>query len=231
MEKIELTPRLETISRLVSPGARLVDVGCDHAKLTIHLLTQGVIASAVASDLREGPLSHAKRNAEAHGVASRMTFRLAAGLHGVSPEACDTIVIAGMGGETIAEILQEASWTRLGMHSLLLQPMTMIPNLRQFLWAMGYVIFAEHICKEDKRFYVVLEVRGGGAVQHKERAECMLSGALLQDAHAGDYFRFLLQTERKALCGMLQSKLPNEAEIQEKQQAIALIEEALEGLA
>lgn len=230
MEKIDLTPRLETVAHLVPRGAKLADIGCDHGKLTIHLLSEGVIASAIAADIREGPLSHARKNAAEHGVAEFISFRLTAGLMGISPDTCDTIAIAGMGGETIADIMREAEWTKRGAHSLLLQPMTMLPSLRQFLWANGYVIESEHICREDKRFYVVMQVRGGGTAQRKTRTECIISKALLRDACAVEYLRFLLHTEEKALCGLKKANSPLEVEIQEKQQGINIIREALEVL-
>ena len=101
-----LTPRLACIAALVPQGAQLADVGTDHGKLPITLLIEGHIAHAIGSDLREGPLDHAARNAEEHGVI--LPLRLAAGLDGISPEECDTVTIAGMGGQTIAEILQNA---------------------------------------------------------------------------------------------------------------------------
>lgn len=230
MEKIDLTPRLKTVAHLVPYGARLADIGCDHGKLTIHLLSKGVIKSAIAADIREGPLTHARKNAAEHGFAEFISFKLTAGLQGISPDACDTIAIAGMGGETIASILREAKWTKHGAHALLLQPMTMLPSLRQFLWENGYEIESEHICREDQRFYIVMQVRGGGAVQHKTRAECIISKALLRDACAAEYLRFLLHTEEKALCGLQKANLPCMAEIQEKQQGIKIIREALEVL-
>ena len=136
-----LTPRLACIAALVPQGAQLADVGTDHGKLPITLLIEGRIAHAIGSDLREGPLDHAARNAEEHGVI--LPLRLAAGLDGISPEECDTVTIAGMGGQTIAEILQNAPWTADGDHLLLLQPMTMIYELRQWLWAHGYAIERE----------------------------------------------------------------------------------------
>ena len=159
MESMILTPRLACIAALVPQGAQLADVGTDHGKLPITLLIEGRIAHAIGSDLREGPLDHAARNAEEHGVI--LPLRLAAGLDGISPEECDTVTIAGMGGQTIAEILQNAPWTADGDHLLLLQPMTMIYELRQWLWAHGYAIERETLCREDRRHYVILSVRGG----------------------------------------------------------------------
>lgn len=76
-----LTPRLACIASLVPQGARLADIGTDHGKLPLSLLLAGKISSAIGSDIGEGPLAHAARNAQEHGVS--LSLRLAAGLDAV----------------------------------------------------------------------------------------------------------------------------------------------------
>ena len=120
-ENLTLTPRLQAIADRVPQGARLADIGTDHGHLPLRLLTQNRLTCAIASDLREGPLDHARDNARFHGLTDRVSFRLASGLEGIAPDECDTISIAGMGGETIAAILEAAPWTADGKHTLLLQ--------------------------------------------------------------------------------------------------------------
>ena len=105
---LELTPRLRQIAAWVRQGAHLADVGTDHAYLPVWLTLQGRVASAIASDLRRGPLDRAQETGRRYGVGDRITFRLGNGLAAVAPEECDTIVIAGMGGENIAQILAGA---------------------------------------------------------------------------------------------------------------------------
>ena len=95
-------------------------------------------------------------------------------------EECDTVTIAGMGGQTIAEILTAAPWTAQGDHLLLLQPMTMIAELRRWLYAHGYAIERETLCREDRRRYVVLSVRGGAPKREIPLSECAVSPALLR---------------------------------------------------
>ena len=110
--RIELSPRLRLAADLVPEGARLADVGTDHAYLPACLLMEGKIPSAIAADLREGPLSRARETAAEYGCGDRMAFRLCDGLSGIRPEKTDAVVIAGMGGETIAQILEAAPWVR-----------------------------------------------------------------------------------------------------------------------
>ena len=125
MGKIHLTPRLRALAALVPDGAVLADIGTDHAILPVSLLMAGRIPRAIASDIRSGPLDSARRTAERFAMQNRVSLRLGAGLETVAPFEADTVAIAGMGGETIAEILQAAPWTRQGDTLLLLQPMTM----------------------------------------------------------------------------------------------------------
>ena len=192
MESMILTPRLACMAALVPPNARLADIGTDHGKLPISLLLDGHIASAIGSDIRSGPLAHAERNAKEHNVS--LSLRLAPGLEAVRAEECDTVTIAGMGGQTIAEILTAAPWTAQGDHLLLLQPMTMIAELRRWLYAHGYAVERETLCREDRRRYVVLSVRGGAP----KRAE-----------GAADYLEQLYLREKKALDGMEQGASEN----------------------
>lgn len=157
---MELTPRLETIARQVPQGAILADVGTDHALLPVWLLLEGRISHAIASDLREGPLSRAKETVEQHGVADRVSLRLCDGLSGIQAGEADVVAIAGMGGETIAAILEQAPWTK--EHTLLLlQPMTSFQDLRKWLLDHGYTVEQESICQEGSRMYTILTVRGG----------------------------------------------------------------------
>lgn len=155
----ELTPRLQACAALCADARRVADIGCDHAYLSIALAEAG--AEVLASDLRAGPLETARKNVLAAGMEGRIRLRRGDGLAGLSPEDCDAVVIAGMGGETIAEILRAAPWTADGRHRLILQPQTRARELRQFLAENGYTVEREVLAQEDPRLYVVLCARGG----------------------------------------------------------------------
>lgn len=157
---MELTPRLQAIAEQVPQGARLADVGTDHGYLPVWLLRGGHIDSAIAADLREGPLNRARENAQRFGVSEQISFRLCDGLSAIRPEEADTVVIAGMGGETIISILEAAPWTKEGT-LLLLQPMTGCAELRLWLQENGYQITGERIASEGNKLYSILSVKGG----------------------------------------------------------------------
>lgn len=229
-ENLTLTPRLQAIADRVPQNARLADIGTDHGHLPLWLLTQGRLQQAIASDLRPGPLAHAQDNARFHGLTDQVSFRLASGLEGIKPEECDTISIAGMGGETIADILAAAPWTADGQHMLLLQPMTMLPQLRQWLWAHGYRISEETVCQECHRYYLIWTVYGGAERLEKPLESCVISEALLHASGAVDYLRALYVREGRALSGMEQGKSTVPDAVNAQRMVVQTICRALEEL-
>ncbi len=162
MEKrmLQLQPRLQLLADLVPQGARLADVGTDHGYLPIWLLSQGRISSAVAADIAPAPLDHARRTAAEYGITEGLSFCLCDGLQGLSLQDADTLVIAGMGGETVIHILSQASWCQ-DAKLLLLQPMTKVALLRSWLANNGYMIRQERLVWDKAHLYPVLLVVGG----------------------------------------------------------------------
>lgn len=158
IQHLALQPRLAAIAALVPQNARLADVGTDHGYLPTALLQEGRIAAAVATDIAPDPLDHARRTAAACGVS--LDCRLCDGLRGVAPHEADTVVVAGMGGETIAHILADASWTRENT-LLLLQPMSRSEMLRPWLVDHGYAIRAERLVEDKGILYPILVAEGG----------------------------------------------------------------------
>ena len=156
---LQLQPRLQRLADLVPAHARLADIGTDHGYLPVWLMQHGRINGAIASDVGQEPLQHAQRTAKEYGV-SGIDFRLCDGLAGILPEEADTVVIAGMGGQTIIHILDATPWTKNGT-LLLLQPMTKAELLRVWLTANGYTIEREHLVRDKAYLYPVLQVKGG----------------------------------------------------------------------
>ena len=163
MKHLELTPRLKAVADLVPEHARLADIGTDHAYLPVWLLLQGRLDCAIAADIRSGPLDRARKTAAEYNCTKNVHFILCDGLTGLHPEDADTIVIAGMGGETISAILQEAVWLKNGKYTLLLQPMSAQEQLRGWLWRNGFVIVEEYLVPEGEKLYNLFSVRPGDA--------------------------------------------------------------------
>ena len=115
MKRIALQHRLRLLAEMTPPGGRLADIGTDHGYLPVWLLQEGRIPSAIAADVGAEPLEHARRTAEEYETQG-LDFRLCDGLSGIEPEETDTVVIAGMGGETIRDILRAAPWAADAPH-------------------------------------------------------------------------------------------------------------------
>lgn len=161
MSAVHLSPRLRMAAELVPEGARLADVGTDHAYLPAALILEGKIPFAIAADLRQGPLARARETVRSCGLGGKVTFRLCDGLRGIRPDEVDAVVIAGMGGETIAGILAAAPWTREQDLPLVLQPMSSMPELRSWLGENGYRIIEEKLAREGDTLYTAFAVRAG----------------------------------------------------------------------
>lgn len=228
--RMHLTPRLRTIMQQVPEGARLADIGTDHALIPTALLRRGVIQSAIASDLREGPLDSAARTAKQFEVEHKLSLRLGGGLQTVKTDEADTIVIAGMGGETIAQILADDAWALDGAHLLLLQAMTAQPYLRQYLAAHGGVIQKESLCREGQRIYTVMTVVGGGKREQKKLSACCISDALLRDPMAEEYIQKLLHREQKIVHSLETAKHQKPEELHMHREMIAVLSQALHAL-
>ena len=166
--------RLQTILSMLSDGCRLADVGCDHAYIPIEAIKSGKASFAYASDIRRGPLQRAKQNIEAAGLSDRAVLRLADGLDGAEEFSPDTVVIAGMGGELIARIINDADFVKNGRVTLILQPMTSAAELRSYLLDSGFSIAEERLAAEDRHVYQILRCVYGGEKQTYSQAELQI---------------------------------------------------------
>lgn len=153
---MNLDKRLGTAAALVRHGARVADIGTDHAYLPVYLVQTGVCPSAIASDIGKGPLEAARHTVTAAGLTDTISLRLGDGLAGIAPDEVDDIVIAGMGGETIAAILQAAPWVKNPTLRLILQPMTRAEDLRRFLLTNGFSVLQERLIQDSRHLYPVL---------------------------------------------------------------------------
>ncbi len=156
--QLSLTPRLQAVADFVPTGAKFADIGTDHAYLPVHLLQTGKILSAIAADIRSGPLDRAKSTGRKY-KAKNIDYRLCDGLIGIQADEVAAIAIAGMGGETIIHILSQSPWA-LGK-TLILQPMSTQPELRQYLWEQGMTILQERTICEVDTLYSVLFIQPG----------------------------------------------------------------------
>ena len=162
MEYTKLSKRLENVADYVPFGARLADVGSDHAYLPLFLVESGRISYAVAGEVVQGPYQSALANVNEARQQEKIKVRLANGLAAIETEdAVDTITIAGMGGRLIADILQEGMEKLSSVQRLILQPNNREDELRLWLSQNGFQIIAETILTENQKFYEIIVVEPG----------------------------------------------------------------------
>lgn len=158
-----LSSRLGAAFKYVRQNAVFADVGTDHAFLPIALLKSGKIERAICSDINEGPLSSARKNAREQGVFDKIEFLLSDGARGLADKPFTDVAICGMGGELIRDIIKDAPHLKRGDVRLILQPMTKPKILRKFLYEAGFDILFEDYSSDAGKYYVTLvcEYRGG----------------------------------------------------------------------
>ncbi|OUM95960.1 MAG: SAM-dependent methyltransferase [Thermobacillus sp. ZCTH02-B1] len=156
-----LSARLSAVAELVPPGARVADIGSDHALLPAWLVSTGKSPFAVAGEVRDGPLRQSMARIEADGLADVVAVRKGDGLAVIAPGEVDCVVIAGMGGALIASILDagEAAGKLRGVRTLVLQPNVGEDLVRRWLLEHGWHLASERIVEEDGRWYEMLEAR------------------------------------------------------------------------
>lgn len=193
-----LTPRLRTVAELVPAGSVLADVGTDHGYLPVSLVAGGRIPSAIATDLRAGPLERARRAVERYGLEDLIQLRLCDGLAGVRADEVDAVTIAGMGGETILGILEAAPWS-LGK-TCILQPMSAVETLRAGLDRLGADIAKEVLVQEGDAIYVVLALTQKQDQSGARPLTAAESFVGRREAHAGDplWPLYLARAKRRA---------------------------------
>jgi tRNA (adenine22-N1)-methyltransferase len=196
-----LDKRLATVASFVRAGSRLADIGTDHAYLPTALVHAGHCPSAIASDIGEGPAAAARRTVSAAGLDDRIDVRVGDGLCTVAPDEADDIVIAGMGGENIADILAAAPWVRQKHIRLILQPMSRPEKLRQALLQDGFAIEEETVVADGKHLYLIMCCTYiGCAVTPTERA-CYVG----QLPHTPEAVRFIERQQKRLydrMCGI-----------------------------
>mgnify|MGYP000849568172 FL=1 len=153
----KLSKRLRCIASLVAPYRYVIDIGTDHALVPIYLSKKGLITHANASDVNTGPLDEAIKNIKHYNLEAQITIKKGNGLEVISDyDKCDVIIIAGMGGKLITDILAKGKAKLKTNKRLILQPNVAESEIRLWLKSNNYQITNEVIVKEDSKFYEII---------------------------------------------------------------------------
>jgi len=160
MKYIKLTKRLQALADLISDKVSVADIGTDHGHLPVYLAQTGTARRIIASDISAASLAAARRSAADFDVSGAIVFITAPGLEGITSADVDTIVIAGLGGETILSILENAPWTKNHKVTLILQPQSKIDLLCRFLYDNGYKIHQTKSVFDKRKYYSIILATG-----------------------------------------------------------------------
>ena len=200
-----LSPRLSKIAKLIGSCRCLADIGTDHAYLPVSMCLSGRALRAIASDIRRGPLERAADTVRAYHANDKISLRLGAGLETLEPDEADAVVIAGMGGLLISNILDDGADKLSSADKIILQPMTAAPELREYLWQNRWSIEDEALAREENKIYNILSVRPPSAntpVYKPTAAELYLGKSLIENRP--EHFSEYLHKKRVKLEKMLQ---------------------------
>ena len=153
MKNIEklMSPRMMMIAESIKPCSRVFDTGSDHAFIPMFLIQNNICKTAVASDVRIGPVNVAKKNIKKFNMEDRISTSLCYGIKNATDFEC--IIIAGMGGQLICDILDREQIIAKATEQLILQPMNAPEKLRKYLWNNGFSILSENLCSEKNRLH------------------------------------------------------------------------------
>lgn len=206
---MQLGNRLQTIADTVEKCNVLADIGTDHGYIPIYCIQNKICHKAIACDINSGPLLAAERNIAENSLSDLIQTRLSNGLEALAPNEADTIVIAGMGGFLIRDILISGKSKISENTRLVLQPMVAVPELREFLCSDGFCITEEKLAREGNKFYNILSVKKGDCVLSEKE---LLIGKIPENApHYGDYITFHQNVFKKIISG-LEKSTGNQAE-------------------
>ena len=208
METIKLSTRLLALASFVPAGASVADIGTDHGYIPVWLAQNARVSKIVAADINKGPLEHARETAAQYDVTESIRFELCSGLRFEGSGNYDTVIIAGMGGELIASILQDAPMSSLAQRRFILQPNSRIPYLVDWLQENGYTVLETKLVKDAGKLYQILVVEFGKMEPIiRESARLVLHHYIdKKDPLLGEYLDSLLKKYRAMERGMLQGR-------------------------
>lgn len=168
---VRISDRLRTVAHMCAKGAVVADIGTDHGYLPIYLVQEGIAPSAIAMDLRKGPLEKAKKHICDNCLEDRIQTRLSDGLEKLLENEADIITICGMGGRLIADIVTKGMNVITRNTTLIVSPQSEVGDFRHFLVSQRLVVDDEKMLKEDGKYYFIIKCRKSDENVYSEYSE------------------------------------------------------------
>lgn len=206
---MKISNRLKQIASFVDDNSYVIDVGCDHALLDIFLVQNKNNIKTIASDVNKGPLESAKRNIQEYNLEDKIEIKLGDGIRTINDQV-DTIVISGLGGETIIDILKEDITRLKNVKTLILSPHSDIYQVRKEVTNLGYKIVNELFIYDQKKPYVIIKFVKGEEIYSDD--ELFFGPFILKEKNDSfyRYYQALLLKNKEVL-----NKIPNDNETKE----------------
>ncbi len=200
MKDTNLGSRLLMAASFVDNGGTVCDVGCDHGKLSLYLVQRGKARQIIATDINAQPLQKAVDLFASHDLSHTATFLLTDGLQGIeNTEDITHVVIAGLGGHTMAQVIENAPFIKENKVQLVLLPAQSGYFVRKFLYENGYTIHKEKTVSEKGKYYSCISAQYTGRVKQPDVYDMYIGESHTNtDESAKGYFTMILnQLEKK----------------------------------
>lgn len=206
-ESIKLGARLRAISREIIPGLTLADIGSEHALLPLFLLEKQLVPLAIVTELDDGPYQKAEKAVAGSPWGRCIQVRQGDGLQPLNAGEAGNVVIAGLGGDTIAEILSRDWQKAENFGHYVLQPMSRACVLRDVLARRGWTIRRETLSGERGKIYVIISVSPGSAPYFLSPLEMDLGPLVLRGESPWKslYLQFWRNKYQRVLEGLIKS--------------------------
>ena len=173
-----LSKRLKCVADMVTENHIVADIGTDHGYVPIYLVKNKISKKAYAMDINKGPLEIAKKNINAEGVQDEITTILSDGMNELYSGMAETVIIAGMGGDLIIDILNRGKNVK-GIKELVLSPHKRVDLVRKYLMDNGWKIVDENMVIDNNKYYTVLKAVPGKEEKKYNSTEIMYGRILL----------------------------------------------------
>lgn len=191
--KVKLNNRLECVSSFVLENRKVIDIGCDHALLSIYLVQNKKTLKMIASDINEGPLLHAEENIKKYKLEDKIILKLGSGVEPIEDDI-DTIIISGMGGLNMIGILKYSKEKYKKVDTIILSPNSDTDKVRKEICKLGFYIDNEKLVKEKNIIYPVIRFKRG---KKKYKYQDYLYGPILIQEKSNLFIEYLTKEKEK----------------------------------
>lgn len=180
---MNLSERLLHIAKMIPESNCIADIGTDHGYIPIYCIKNNICKRAIACDIKEGPIKVANKNIKCYGLNTKIETRVGPGLKPLKEGEVDTVIVAGMGGNLIVDIINDSIDLSRQIKNLVLQPMQHPEVLRKYLVCNGFNIVDEDIVEDGKKYYHIMKVHTGESCKYEKEVYYYTGIKLIEKKH------------------------------------------------